>query len=90
MPVPAPAGDDAVPSELLALVAHHCRHINTCLTRAQSHGHLHHGGIGESQRLVLYALTDALAQTHLLVGTLAAHLQRQPRPRPAAPLPPVP
>jgi len=29
------------------------------------------------QRLVLYALTDALAHNHLLVGTLAAHLQRQ-------------
>lgn len=77
MPVPSQAGDDAVPPELLALVAHHCRHINTYLARAQSHGHLHHGSMGEWQRLVLYALTDALAQTHLLVGTLAAHLERQ-------------
>ncbi|AWI27348.1 hypothetical protein [Streptomyces tirandamycinicus] len=76
-PVPSRAGDDAVPPELPALVAHHCRHITTYLARAQSHGHLHHGSMGEWQRLVLYALTDALAQTHLLVGTLAAHLERQ-------------
>ncbi|MEV0928779.1 hypothetical protein AB0I99_27330 [Streptomyces spongiicola] len=76
MPVPSRAGDDAVPPERLALVAHHCRHINTYLARAQSRGHLHHGSMGEWQRLVLYALTDALAHTHLPVGTLAAHLQR--------------
>ncbi|MFD7972768.1 hypothetical protein [Streptomyces clavifer] len=31
----------------------------------------------EWRRLVLYALTDALAHTHLLVGTIAAYLQRE-------------
>ncbi|MFC9652747.1 hypothetical protein [Streptomyces sp. NPDC056937] len=72
-PAPRPAGDE-VPPELLALVNHHCRRINAYLARAQ---HLHGASMSEWQRLVLYALTDALAHNHLLVGTLAAYLQRQ-------------
>jgi hypothetical protein len=66
-----------VPPELLALVTYHCRHINAYLARAQSLGTLHHDWMSEWQRLVLYALTDALAHNHLLVGTIAAYLQRQ-------------
>ncbi|MGW1886888.1 hypothetical protein [Streptomyces sp. NPDC001970] len=75
-PVPYPAGD-GVPPELLALVTYHCEHINAYLARAQSVGNLHQDCMGEWRRLVLYALTDALAHNHLLVGTIAAYLQRQ-------------
>ncbi|WP_322500264.1 hypothetical protein TR631_37715 [Streptomyces rochei] len=66
-----------MPPELLALVSHHCRHINTYLARAQHLQTLHGDNVRHWQRLVLYALTDALAHNHLLVGTLAAYLQRQ-------------
>ncbi|MGW8955616.1 hypothetical protein [Streptomyces sp. NPDC055709] len=66
-----------MPPELLALVTHHCRHINRYLARAQSLGSHHQDCMREWQRLVLYALTDALAHNHLLVGTIAAYLQRQ-------------
>lgn len=31
----------------------------------------------ERRRLVLYALTDGRAHNHLLVGTIAAHLERE-------------
>ncbi|WP_112466671.1 hypothetical protein [Streptomyces triticisoli] len=75
-PAPRPAGD-GVPPELLALVTHHCRRINAYLARAQHLQTLHGDDMKQWQRLVLYALTDALAHNHLLVGTLAAHLQRQ-------------
>uniref|UniRef100_A0AAU3HNQ3 Uncharacterized protein n=1 Tax=Streptomyces sp. NBC_01393 TaxID=2903851 RepID=A0AAU3HNQ3_9ACTN len=75
-PAPRPAGDE-VPPELLALVSHHCRRINAYLAHAQHLQTLHSDSMTEWQRLVLYALTDALAHNHLLVGTLAAHLQRQ-------------
>ncbi|MEU9575181.1 hypothetical protein AB0D62_36095 [Streptomyces massasporeus] len=73
---PRPVGDD-VPPELLALVTHHCRRINAYLARAQHLQTLHGDSMKQWQRLVLYALTDALAHNHLLVGTLAAYLQRQ-------------
>lgn len=73
---PRPASD-GVPPELLALVTYHCRHINAYLARAQHLQTLHGDHLKQWQRLVLYALTDALAHNHLLVGTLAAHLQRQ-------------
>ncbi|MET7913953.1 hypothetical protein ABZS98_38225, partial [Streptomyces avermitilis] len=66
-----------MPPELLALVTHHCRHINAYLARAQHLKTLHGDSMRQWQRLVLYALIDALAHNHLLVGTLAAHLQRQ-------------
>jgi hypothetical protein len=75
-PAPRPSGD-GVPPELLALVTYHCRHINAYLARAQHLQTLHGNNMKQWQRLVLYALTDALAHNHLLVGTLAAHLQRQ-------------
>lgn len=75
-PAPRPAVQ-GVPPELLALVTYHCRQINAYLARAQSLGTLHEDCMGEWQRLVLYALTDALAHNHLLVGTIAAYLQRQ-------------
>lgn len=75
-PAPRPAGE-GVPPELLALVTYHCRHINAYLARAQHLRTLHGDNMKQWQRLVLYALTDALAHNHLLVGTLAAHLQRQ-------------
>ncbi|WP_369032793.1 hypothetical protein [Streptomyces adonidis] len=75
-PAPRPAGD-GVPDELLALVTHHCRRINAYLARAQSLGTQHQACISEWQRLTLYALTDALAHNQLLVGTIAAYLQRQ-------------
>ncbi len=66
-----------MPPELLALVTHHCRRINAYLARAQHLQTLHGDSMKQWQRLVLYALTDALAHNHLLVGTLAAYLQRQ-------------
>ncbi|MFD0287645.1 hypothetical protein [Streptomyces lutosisoli] len=75
-PAPRPAGD-SVPDELLALVTHHCRHINSYLARAQSLGIQHRACMSEWRRLTLYALTDALAHNHLVVGTIAAYLQRQ-------------
>ncbi|MEU5709872.1 hypothetical protein [Streptomyces flaveolus] len=75
-PAPRPAGEE-VPPELLALVTHHCRRINAYLARAQHLQTLHGDHMKQWQRLVLYALTDALAHNHLLVGTLAAYLQRQ-------------
>ncbi|WP_406161866.1 hypothetical protein OG806_39615 [Streptomyces sp. NBC_00882] len=74
LPAPCPAGEGAAP-ELPALVTYHCRYINAYLARAQSLGN--RGWMGEWQRLVLYALTDALAHNHLLVGTIAVYLQRQ-------------
>ncbi|MGW4937323.1 hypothetical protein ACWEQH_30700 [Streptomyces sp. NPDC004166] len=75
-PTPRPVGD-GVPPELLALVTHHCRRINAYLARAQQLQTLHGDSMRQWQRLVLYALTDVLAHNHLLVGTLAAYLQRQ-------------
>lgn len=75
-PAPRPVGEE-VPPELLALVSHHCRRINAYLARAQHLQTLHGDHMKQWQRLVLYALTDALAHNHLLVGTLAAYLQRQ-------------
>ncbi|WP_329449541.1 hypothetical protein OG894_00710 [Streptomyces sp. NBC_01724] len=75
-PAPHPVGDE-VSLELLALVNHHCRRINAYLARVQHLQNLHGDGMKQWQRPVLYALTDALAHNHLLVGTLAAYLQRQ-------------
>ncbi|WP_406834835.1 hypothetical protein ACICHK_00220 [Streptomyces sp. AHU1] len=75
-PAPRPVGEE-VPPELLALVNYHCRRINAYLARAQHLQSLHGVSMTEWQRLVLYPLTDALAHNHLLVGTLAAYLQRQ-------------
>jgi hypothetical protein len=75
-PAPRPVGDE-VPPELLALVTYHCRRINAYLTRVQQLQTLHGDHMKQWQRLVLYDLTDALAHNHLLVGTLAAYLQRQ-------------
>ena len=75
-PAPRPAGD-GVPPGLLALVTHHCRRINAHLARAQHLQTLPGDDMRQWQRLVRYALTDVLAHNHLLVGTLAAHLQRQ-------------
>jgi hypothetical protein len=75
-PDPQPRGGE-VPDELLALVKHHSRAITMYLGRAQSVGSLHQGSVTEWRRLVLYALTDALAHNHLLVGTIAAYLQRE-------------
>ncbi|MEU2468593.1 hypothetical protein ABZ580_30855 [Streptomyces sp. NPDC012486] len=66
-----------MPEELLALVKHHSRAITMYLGRAQSVGSLHEGSMTQWRRLVLYALTDALAHNHLLVGTIAAYLQRE-------------
>ena len=78
-PAPRPAGQE-VPPELLALVAHHCRRINAYLARAQHLQTLHGDDMRQWQRLVLYALTDVFAHNYLLVGTLAAYLQRQDLP----------
>ncbi|MGW2892956.1 hypothetical protein ACWDDN_48245 [Streptomyces griseoruber] len=75
-PAPRRVGEE-VPGELLALVTHHCRRINAYLARAQHLQTLHGDDMKQWQRMVLYALTDALAHNHLLVGTLAAYLQRQ-------------
>ncbi|MEU7474099.1 hypothetical protein AB0A94_37350 [Streptomyces sp. NPDC044984] len=66
-----------MPPVLPALVTHHRRRLNAYLARAQHLRTLHGDRMKQWQRLVLYALTDALAHNHLLVGTLAAHLQRQ-------------
>lgn len=75
---PAPRSvDSAVPAELLAAVTYHCRYISMYLARARQLGTQHKTCMDEWQRLVLLALTDALAHNHLLVGALAAYLQRQ-------------
>ncbi|NUK23490.1 hypothetical protein [Streptomyces lunaelactis] len=71
------AVDDIVPKELLALVHDHCRRSGRHLNEAVGLGRSHADLPSEWRRLVLYALTDALAHTHLLVGTLAAYLQQQ-------------
>ncbi|MEV5786747.1 hypothetical protein AB0L42_38040 [Streptomyces sp. NPDC052287] len=57
---------DEVPLELLALVSHHCRRIKACFARAQHLQTLHGDSMKQWQRLVLYALSDALAHNHLL------------------------
>ncbi|MFD3947911.1 hypothetical protein [Streptomyces sp. NPDC058579] len=59
------------------LVTYHCWYVNAYMARAQSLGTHHQDCMREWRRLVLYALTDALAHNHLLVGTIAAYLQRQ-------------
>ncbi|MER5916058.1 hypothetical protein ABT124_38005 [Streptomyces sp. NPDC001982] len=69
--------DAAVPEELMAAVVYHCGYISKHLAKAQHLGSQHKTSMDEWQRLVLYALTDALAHNQLLVGALAAYLQRQ-------------
>ncbi|MEV7691631.1 hypothetical protein [Streptomyces bungoensis] len=64
-PAPRPVGEE-MPPELLALVTHHCRRISAYLARAQHLQTLHGDSMKQWQRLVLYALTDALAHNHLL------------------------
>lgn len=78
-PAPAPwrPTGDGVPPELLALVAYHCRRINAYLARAQHLQALQDDDMRQWQRLVLDALTGALAHNHFLVDTLAVYLRRQ-------------
>ncbi|MER0429880.1 hypothetical protein [Streptomyces microflavus] len=68
---------DAVPAELVAVVQDFTRwgrrHLDDAVRVAQQYG----DHPGEWHRLVLYALTDALAYNVLLVGTLAGYLQEQ-------------
>jgi hypothetical protein len=67
----------AVPAELIALVQDFARwgrsHLDDAVRAAQQHSERP----GDWHRLVLYALTDALAYNFLLVGTLAGYLQEQ-------------
>ncbi|WP_063760641.1 hypothetical protein [Streptomyces sp. NRRL F-5650] len=67
----------AVPGALIALVQDFVRwerrHLDDAANAARQHIH----SPANWHRLVLYALTDALAYNFLLVGTLAAYLQEQ-------------
>ncbi|MFJ4966728.1 hypothetical protein ACIP6P_30475 [Streptomyces sp. NPDC088729] len=68
---------DAVPAELVAVVQDFTRwgrrHLDDAVRVAQQYG----DHPGDWHRLVLYALTDALAYNVLLVGALAGYLQEQ-------------
>lgn len=75
-PAAGPA-DDVVPEQLLALVEDHCRRGSGYLREAVRLGHQQPERMHDWQRLVLYALTDALAHNFLLVGALAAYLQQR-------------
>ncbi|MFF3343234.1 hypothetical protein [Streptomyces flavidovirens] len=67
----------AVPAELVALVQDFSRWGRRHLDDAVRAAHLNAEVPGEWNRLVLYALTDALAYNFLLVGTIAGYLQEQ-------------
>jgi hypothetical protein len=67
----------AVPAELIALVQDLSRWGRRHLDDAVRAAHQHVDQPREWHRLVLYALTDALAYNFLLVGTLAGYLQEQ-------------
>lgn len=73
----AAVAPDAVPAELIALVQDFTRwgrrHLEDAVRIAQQYG----DHPKDWHRLVLYALTDALAYNVLLVGSLAGHLQEQ-------------
>ncbi|MGW7260642.1 hypothetical protein [Streptomyces sp. NPDC054834] len=68
---------DVVPAELIVLVQDFVhwerRHLDDAVNAARQHIE----SPANWHRLVLYALTDALAYNFLLVGTLAAYLQEQ-------------
>ncbi|MFI8301360.1 hypothetical protein ACIGCZ_36225 [Streptomyces nigra] len=66
-----------VPVELVALVQDFVRWGRSHLDDAVRAAHQHVDRPGDWHRLVLYALTDALAYNFLLVGSLAAYLQEQ-------------
>ncbi|WP_435239950.1 hypothetical protein [Streptomyces sp. YPW6] len=73
----AAVAPDAVPAELVALVQDFTRwgrrHLEDAVRVAQQYG----DHPRDWHRLVLYALTDALAYNVLLVGSLAGYLQEQ-------------
>ncbi|MFG2220431.1 hypothetical protein ACGFN1_37485 [Streptomyces sp. NPDC048685] len=71
------AAEPVVPSELIILVQDFTRWARKHLDEAVSAAHRHVDQPSEWHRLVLYALTDALAYNFLMVGTLAAYLQEQ-------------
>ncbi|MFJ4895034.1 hypothetical protein ACIP5U_34350 [Streptomyces sp. NPDC088788] len=66
-----------VPAEMVALVQDFVRWDRSHLDDAVRAAHQYKEHPGEWHRLVLYALTDALAYNYLLVGTIAAYLQEQ-------------
>lgn len=66
-----------VPAELIALVQDFVRWGQRHLDDAARASRQHVERPGDWHRLVLYALTDALAYNFLLVGTLAGYLQEQ-------------
>jgi hypothetical protein len=67
----------AVPPELIALVQDFVRWERRHLDDAVSAARQYTKSPANWHRLVLYALTDALAYNFLLVGTLAAYLQER-------------
>ncbi|MEU3620046.1 hypothetical protein ABZ725_48360 [Streptomyces sp. NPDC006872] len=71
------ASATVVPGELIALVQDFVRWGQRHLDDAVRAAHQHIERPGDWHRLVLYALTDALAYNFLLIGTLAAYLQEQ-------------
>lgn len=71
------ASSAAVPPELIALVQDFSRWCRRHLDEAVHAAHLNVEQPSEWNRLVLYALTDALAYNFLLVGTIAGYLQEQ-------------
>ncbi|MFJ5212847.1 hypothetical protein [Streptomyces nigra] len=68
---------EVVPAELIALVQDFVHWERRHLDDAVSVARQHIESPANWHRLVLYALTDALAYNLLLVGTLAAYLQEQ-------------
>ncbi|MFJ3236004.1 hypothetical protein [Streptomyces sp. NPDC086787] len=71
------ASEAVVPSELIVLVQDFTRWGRQHLDEAVRVAHRNVDQPSEWHRLVLYALTDALAYNFLAVGTLAAYLQEQ-------------
>ncbi|MER7982614.1 hypothetical protein [Streptomyces sp. NPDC095817] len=63
-----------VPSELPRLAAHHIDAICGYFHHVLDHQYLAHH-YGDWCRIALYRLTDAQEHLHLLIGTIAAHMQ---------------
>ncbi|MCX4970776.1 hypothetical protein OHA98_39735 [Streptomyces sp. NBC_00654] len=76
-PTGSQADPDVVPAELIALVQDFTRWGRRHLDDAVSVARRNVERPGDWHRLVLYALTDALAYNFLMVGTLACYLQEQ-------------
>ncbi|MGW6021212.1 hypothetical protein [Streptomyces sp. NPDC055099] len=66
--------DAPVPDELPNLVRHHVDTVNMYFREVLTQAH-YARGYKDWARIVLYRLTDALEHMHLMIGTIAGHLQ---------------